>query len=246
MFAFIRRRLFLIRYHSAARPVTKWTRAMEAALVGSLALALPAALLMDRLVSRPVESLQLQGRLMAGEGGLVEAMILDPRVADLRWREGAPLGTFSIDLGSRAHGWPRITSWRHLPPTISIDLFSEPPRQGSLRVAEGEHERIIQAITAAVEGDQPRETLARFRRAEATAEWRPWSMITGALLLWVMIYFAAALLIQLLRFATFYVQERQRARAADFISRGLCPACGYDTRGTEFHARCPECGELVW
>jgi hypothetical protein len=246
MFAFLRRRLRFIRYHSATRTVTGWTRAMEWALVLSLVLAFPAAWMMDRLISRPADELALQGRLAAREGGQVEATILDDRGSNVSWRDGAPLGTFTIDLGSRAHGWPRITSVREQPPTISVDLFSDAPLQGSLRQAEGEDERIMQAIHVAVERGQPPEVIERFRVAQTSVEWNPWSFLAGALLLWVMLYFLAAAVIQSARFAALYARHRRQARAAEMASRGLCPSCGYETRGTEFRDRCPECGELVW
>ena len=73
--------------------------------------------------------------------------------------------------------------------------------------------------------------------------WPAW--FVNGLLWWVLLWFVFSLSIRLAEYFWVIAFSMRYARRVARRAQNLCANCGYDLRGLDFNARCPECGELV-
>jgi hypothetical protein len=238
----LRRRLRRIRYYSAHREETAWTRGADAALFITLGLALPMVLLCDAVAVRPFIVMEQPGALDRRDGGGVHA--------HLAAAEGVPawsrdtFGYFTLQLVVESRGWPMTTSTHTRPLRIEYDLFHEPERRFDL--GEANDEPLRQAIG---------EALGRGSHTQLLQSWRIESphrtnepllrWLFGAGLWWILLYIAAMFALGAARLGALLWQRQSAKRIKRLARAGCCIHCGYDLRGTEFSERCPECGELA-
>ncbi len=238
----LRRRLALIRYYSASREETPWTRAGDAMLFITLVLALPAVLLCDASVIRPSVALEQKGTLDRASAGHMDARLAEPE-RNPPWTERT-VGTFTLQLVEESRGWPLSTSIQTLPLRIEYDLLLEPKSRPDTGGIDDEPKR--DAIEAALVREDRQRLLLAMERNTPERKSEPllrWAL--GAGLWWVFLYIAGMCLLGLARLGAAVWQRQVDSRARRFARLGRCIHCGYDLRGTEFSERCPECGELA-
>lgn len=260
----VRQKLRLIRYYSAPRAHSNWTRAMDIALIASFFLAFPAAWMCDLLIVRKNIAITVGGQLFTQADGAIAALVLNPPKLGTGNVKGDIAGTFALSVEDWQHGWPLTTTVRRQPARLDIDLRREPqPRINAQLAAD---DPIRRAIAAELEKADLHEALAAWRTPEFTVapnaavgasapnsarepvqvrhQWTSMVMAWGVW--WLIFIFASFTTIQSLRLGALIVRARGLTRKAQLRAEGKCLACGYDMTGLEFNERCPECGELVW
>lgn len=243
----LRQEIRLIRYYSASRERTAWTRAAEGALVAALVMAVPATLLCEALIARTVLTDQVQGVIVRGDDDDDSFTALVQREPGTAWwPPGEPYGEFFIEVAQVHRGWPFTTSITHEPARLDLNVFAEQgmrkdaqlPAGAPLRMAieealvEGGRQEKVQATSPATPPAQPPH--------------RAWlGSIVGTAMWWMILTFISFIAIRLMQFATMVAQAQRATVIAKRLARGRCPSCGYDLRGLEFNERCPECGTFL-
>jgi hypothetical protein len=246
MFRWLTRRLHHIRYHSAPRPQTVWSKAADLALAATLVLAWPATWAADRVWGGPAPiTEEIPGRLGRELDGSLTAWLFDPD-HDTGWpADLTPHGEFKLVGTVQKRGWPLTTSMQWREPVLTLRVFSDPDSGGAARLEPGT--ALHDAIDAALSKSKHDLVLAQWRGDEEAfrqMNWRAWFF--SGMLWWLMLLAFALLLLGIARFGAALSRVRQLTRKYVRSSEGLCSHCGYDLRGLEFRDRCPECGELVW
>ena len=238
----LRKRLWLIGYYSATRERTVWSRWVERALFASIALAVPATLAMESLVTRSATAHRVAGRLLETEEGVLFAVLERGRAAGLA--EANHVGDWTLHIARTERGWPFPSLRKQEPPRLDLNRFDQPGIEIDARLAADDPVRV--AI---------REALARGDRADLAADWQAGSTaeqrrfwrgaVAGALAWWVSLSVASVIGIRLLALRSLFRRARRAEASAARASGGRCRGCDYDLRGLEFSERCPECGELL-
>jgi hypothetical protein len=130
-------------------------------------------------------------------------------------------------------------------PVLKLRIFSDPDSGGPVTLVRGT--AMHDAIGAALAKSRHTQLMAQWRgEAESPTEthWRAFAL--SAMLWWLMLLAFSLLLLGITRFGAALTRVRRLTRKYMRSSEGLCSHCGYDLRGLEFNARCPECGELVY
>ena len=256
MLRLIRRRLRLIRYYSAAREETAWTRAADISLVASLLLAPVAAWVADGAMVHPIDPITVSGVVLRegnahravvttvnGETTVTPVDVLDPA----RWAD------FRLESEGVIRGLPLRTSEFHDVPQVRL-VFRDPDRASQTLMPEGEVFEAIMAGTESAAGHR----LHEGRFAELMPVMQRWAeqreartSLTGAwignTMLWMVILFVVSSVgLIVVRFSVILFFSTRSAKRAMRIAEGRCPECDYDLRGLEFSERCPECGKLTW
>ncbi len=241
----IRERLRLIRYYSATRPYSRWSRTLDIALVVALLSAWPVTWLADRTIIAASAPVRVTGNLYEEPDGRIWAWRPPPPQppTDIRG-DAAFVGSFGIELRVEEYGWPFVTSRAARRLALNVELFEE---GRSLGVADLPPQSPVRLAIDRVLRDAGNHRLAGALWAgsavDVTGRARGW-VANG--LMWSVILAAAAwLLVTVLRFGSFLglVQAQKRAERRRRDDR--CGACGYRMRGNPFSERCPECGAQV-
>lgn len=246
----IRRKLRQIRYYSAPRQQSRWTRALDWSFLAALVLAIPLTWMSDRMVGRTRPVLSVSGQLVQWPDQSVQAILVSSAPPPPAWIEATPIGIFVMEVNDVHHGWPITTSVEREPARLDLHLRNEArPRPNAqlqardpIRIGIAEaltrdgHENLLAAWPAS---DDPASAALQRR-----SNWFAW--VLGAGVWWIMLTFGSAGAIRTARFLAALMQGTKQARQARFRSEGKCHVCGYDLTGLEFNERCPECGELVW
>ena len=240
----VRNKLRLIRYYSAPRRQTPWTKAMDVALFASLLLALPAAWLANFAVMRPSTAADINGQLFRRADSGIQAAVLS--VTDRRptLPDGKPIGNFQITVVREDHGWPLVTSDVRQPARMDMDILAETKARKNVKLDADDPLRVaieqsliaeeLNVAAAALRDDQP----------DVHNHWFTWAFSAG--LWWIMLAFGSWFAISLARFMWLVASGKLAARKAQLRAEGKCTACGYDMTGLDFNERCPECGSLIW
>ena len=245
----LRHKLRMIRYYSATRRVTVWTRALDLALIGSLPLALLAVWTSDIAVMRKTTPIDLTGLLVRADDGSTIVATMISSGGPGRAASGQPIGNFHFQIEDDLHGWPLTTSVQRRPARLDLDILQEPKPRQDVRLAGDDPLR--QAIAQALlEQNQNQALMAMNDLGDAHNQsrvHRNWlATMAAAALWWIMLVMASSVSISILRFGALIARGKITARRAQLRAQGRCITCGYDLRGVEFSERCPECGELVW
>ncbi len=239
----IRRQLQLIRYHSATRRHTAWTRALECALVLSLLLAIPAMLVFESAVVEQIDVSEIDGHIFGDPTGPCRAEVNEVR-GGMRWTPEQPCGEFIIKIVNVERGWPITTSWARRPAALDLNLYDESSKRRDAQLPEYSPLRI--AIEEALAEPDYDQYLTSWNDQQTPDVSRHWLGTLGSSVLWwVILTLALAALVELTRFFSLVVAANQADRMANRQAKGLCGACGYNMRGLEFNERCPECGQMV-
>ena len=240
----IRNELRLIRYYSADRPRSVWSRATNIAFAAALALTAPAVWLVDRAYVLRVSQLHITGRLYESADGTVWAGVVpDVGLRSPVGDDSVMSGMFQLAIGTEHHGWPFESSRRHSRAQLDLELLAprksqhdaDLPLDSPLRAAiesallEAGHDEAVDVW----QGELP----AVSRRLSA------W--LANGVVWYLLLSYTAWFGVFLSRFGWRVVQAGRHARQQQRQREGRCVACGYDLRASEFSERCPECGTLA-
>lgn len=221
---------------------------MDAAFIASFLLALPLTLLAD-FARREVRTTENHSGILArAPGGAVVAWLNDGQIGrgatGGRSDNDTIIGNFDLIVRDELRGWPLTTTIVRQPAGLDIDIIAETaPRLDTPRDAGDPHQ---QAIERTLELEERTEALQARRQggADVRRQWWAWFPAVGAW--WLMLFAAAAISIQALRFASLWLAGKRMERAERRRRENRCAACGYDLTGLEFSEKCPECGAEVW
>lgn len=245
MFRAIRRRIRMIRYYSASRPGTRWSRARDISLVVSIGLAVVAVYLANIAVTRSHARENIYGRVMTTAGGFTKVLLVDEEYRSTPWAGNVtPVSEFELKVIVEDRGWPVTTSRVIRAPQLDIkELAAANPK---VDVAYDENDATARAIVAALESDE-RSALAReWMKGQAQRTTLPLGWIFGITLWMIMLWIACMIAIVGLRLIVFSISAKKQIQGARHRAQGHCVHCGYDLHGLEFQERCPECGNLAW
>lgn len=249
----LRRRLALIHYYSAKPPRTKWSRWLGANLWVSLALAFPAALVLDAAVVREaVVGAVDDGQIWVEPARPGSAASESPLGARLvaggtrasTWSDARPYATFTVRMMERWRGWPASSRDEE-----KFALLKVAPLEG-LQARRSNAEE-LQAVAKALREAGRSELSARVLRdtdptARAPAPIRWGALIFNALVAWPIMAAAGCAGIGLAVLSDAFLRVRGARVRAERIRKGVCPVCRYDIRASTWTSQCPECGELLY
>lgn len=239
----IRRRLRLIRYYSAPRPDTVWTRATHLAVLLCLVLAVPSVWLADQMVIGPGQSPIIRGLIIYDDDGRTVGRITDRTQPGAAWAVAEPFGVFDIVLAHDEHGWPFATSRNLLPARVDLQGPADLQPRVNVQLPPGSPERT--AIETALMEAEMTEALRRLRMTEPALHPLILAWVAGAMCWWLLLSAVVVVLIQTARIVFAVLHGKRLQRHWIWKREGRCTECGYDLYGLEFSERCPECGALV-
>jgi hypothetical protein len=226
-----------------------WSRAIDIAFIASFVFALPAAFVADLAYVRPQTARTVSGVLVRAEDATIHGRLLEPQ--NSTGRTGAItsisehiVGNFTLSVDDHLRGWPLVTTVQRQPARLDIDILAEP--KARTNVAHDAHDPYQVAMESALRNDDRKEALAAWNLDQPETDRHFWAWFPAFGAWWLMMFFAAAFVIQCLRFASLWLTGQRLQREARFRASGNCMSCGYDMTGLEFNERCPECGEQVW
>lgn len=238
----LRHKLRMIRYYSAPRRETVWTRAEDWALVVALILSIPAAWVADRVAAEPRAAITTSGLLLGENEDELRGWV----ITDMNRRMEPPGRVFarwSLVVTDIYRGWPLTTSVHRQPATLNLDIVDEPsPRKNVVLPPDSPTRRII---AGALREEQMLETLEAWEMPVTKSRQHWWEWIAAWAWWWIGLTVTSWFGIRVIKLVTVRVQRLKKIRQLDLRAQGKCAACGYDLTGLEFNERCPECGTLV-
>lgn len=239
----VRNKLRMIRYYSARRQVTVWSRAFDTACIAAIVLALPIAWICNSVVQRQVAVMSITGHVHQLENKSYLAVIdfeTGRRTNDF----GKPEGNFKIEVIDQRRGWPFPTSIIRRPAKVDLDILSEVESRGLAAFDPADE------VHQAIDLELARAGLVDIRNAwqlqanQPQHSWRGWCA-SGAVWL-IMLVGASSILLGLARYSAQILGGKRSLKHRQLRAQGKCVGCGYDMTGLEFNERCPECGSLVY
>ncbi len=240
----IRDKLRLIRYYSADRPRSVWSRATNIAFAAALALAAPAVWLVDRAYVLRVSQQHITGRLYeSADGNVWAGVVPDVGVRSTAGDDSVMSGMFQLAVGTQHHGWPFESSRRHPRAQLGLDLFARGEPQADVDLPPDSPLRAAVELALLEAGHD--ETVALWQGELPAVSHRLSAWLANGVVWYLLLSYTAWLGISLSRFGWRVVQAGRHARQQQRLRQGRCVACGYDLRASEFSERCPECGTLA-
>ncbi len=240
----IRNKLRLIRYYSADRPRSVWSRATNIAFAAALAVTAPAVWLVDRAYVLRVSQLQITGRLYeSADGTLWAEAIPDVSLRSTAGDDSVMSGMFQLALGTEHHGWPFGSSRRHPRAQLSLDLFARGEPQADVDLPPDSPRRAAIELALLEAGHD--EAVALWQGGLPAVSHRLSAWLANGVVWYLLLSYTAWLGISFSRFGWRIAQAGRHTRQQQRQREGRCVACGYDLRASEFSERCPECGTLA-
>ena len=237
----IRHKLRLIRYYSAPRPLGRWQRRVDIAVVATVLLGWPAAWILDIACVSTAALGSAKGSLFRAPDGQLRAYLSPDNPFRLAGSDAVYYGDFEIQISAADHGWPFVTSRHPQQARLTVEVLS--PRR-SLRNADIKLDSPLRSAIESAVADAP-DTVT------AAALWSPQTLpavsrrrrawLANVLILSILLPFAAWTIVLVGRLGA-VVHSRARTRRRLRGREGQCDACGYDLRAHTLSLRCPECG----
>ncbi len=229
---------------------------MDVAFIASFMLSFPAAYLADHAAHEQRTSVEVTGILARTIEGRLDAWLMSGppgragQIGGTRGARTAPerndqiIGNFTLSVIEDLRGWPLVTTIERAPARLTLDILTDPaPRNNVQRDSDDPLQREIERCLH-VNGQD--EVIAAWLLQEPVRRWQWWAWFPAFGAWWMMMFAAAALAIQFLRFATLVMTSQRMKREHARRAENKCVECGYDMTGLEFNERCPECGAHVW
>lgn len=217
--------------------------------------ALPAMLLLEATVHRPVVRAEVNGGLVGPAGGPYAAGLLWDEERGIDWPDGRRQGLFQLRLEDRLDGWPLTTAISRGIVALDLDFYEETSRRRDVRPPADSP--VGEAIIAALDEpeaflDLPRPVRDVMRQWDRTGELpaqlgreRYWPGTLAALgTSWLGLSVLVVAGVGVSRYAWTIATQARDLRRDRMRRRGRCAECGFDLRGNVFTDRCPECGAL--
>lgn len=225
-------------YQSADRQRTKWTTRVDYSLVFTAVLAFLIILILQMIVIRPDSSKTLTFNVVENDE-TIEIVSEIPAEKSL-------FGTIHVLLSTAKAGWPLTTadvieqprvSWTFPEEFENISTYSQilTPLTDQMEVWPIVHSALMNAS----------DPLARASANGRVVKTRLliFSLMTG--IAWVLLWIASLPLLGLIGVGEGVAGGYQSVRRRKRRKANRCEGCGYDLKGLDFAASCPECGELL-
>ncbi len=209
-------------------------------MVASLVLAWPAAWLCNRLVTREVVAIEVDGWLVCEPDGTVSARLIDPSDRADAWLGEGLCGSFTIEVVDQRHGWPFLSSLHRLPARLALSAAGKNPPGGL-----PERRELSAAIEAALQAEGELETLGLWRNPGPQVSHHGRGWLADSLMWWLILSVASVMMVAAARVASVILAHERATRRLKRSAGGRCAECGYPLAGLEFSPRCPECGTLL-
>lgn len=233
----------LIRYYSATRKRTVWTKAIDIGLATSVFLSLPMTWVMDQLVLRDQPPVLVSGKVFEDDSGLVFATLSGEEVDVDIANSAAFRANFDFRIDMTRHGWPFVTSVSGLKPLLNMDVFAlgQGSRTTELEIDSPQRMAISRALINA--GYNNEVGIWDSTNSPAINNIATWA---ANVIIWTIILVVVSWIsVWITRFAYIFLSTGQFSKKQQREDMGLCAECGYDLRGNQFGERCPECGVLT-
>jgi hypothetical protein len=249
MLRWMRRRLRLIRYYSASRHETVWTRLADASLIASLVLAWPAAWYCDRAFHATESAYALVGLVeRIGEGEYI-AHLLERRdeLAEHAVSMEDLWGRFHVIVNREKRGMPLVTTEVTHPPSVTLEPAGG-AGQPQTRADLPDDSPLVEAVLSALRRSESAEAAAvldlwSLQQSHGSPVYRGW--FGNVALWWIALFVGFGVALLVVRVVALFTLQNRAARRAAYRAEGRCATCGYDIRGIEFSERCPECGSVL-
>jgi hypothetical protein len=247
MLRWVRRRLNEIRYYSASREHTAWTRAADASLIFAFLVAFPITWVLNGQVERVDLLHAVTGVIQRTTDGALTVYVAreDAPASDFGIPAAELHGYFTMRVDEMDMGFPLVTSRLIRQPIVEVRRYPRVQAVAEVDLSPGAPMR--EAIEAALERTDTtaaREALALWRDGAARTETILTAWIGSSLIWCLLVFVALSMAITIARLFTVVFGRHRAAARAMAHAQGLCPHCRYDLRGLEFSERCPECGNL--
>jgi len=243
MLRIARNKLRMIRYYSAKRQVTVWSRAFDIACISSLLLAVPITWICNSVVHNQVAITTVTGHVHQLEDKTHIAMI-DFEAGRNTNNFGKPEGNFKIEVIDQRRGWPFATSITRSPAKLDLDILDEPkPRSlAPFNAADPIHVAIDAELIHTERQDVHDAWHMTANRAQHS--WKGWAASSAVWL--IALVGASSIALGFAKYAAQILGGKRSLKDRQLRAEGKCVGCGYDMTGLEFNERCPECGSLVY
>ncbi|MBG84557.1 MAG: hypothetical protein CMJ40_08430 [Phycisphaerae bacterium] len=225
-------------YQSADRRRTKWTTRVDYSLVLTAIVAFLIILVLQMTVERPNTSMTLT----------FDAVMEDDRIVLFKSDSSrdARSGTVHVLLETSKAGWPFTTA----------DVIRDPRISWSFSKDIEEIDRPTQTLTPLVDSmelaspvrralEESTQPLANESARGRVVNTRLFIFSLMACITWVLLWITCLPLLGLIGVGEGVAGGYRSLQRRKRRKMNRCQRCGYDLKGLDFAASCPECGELL-
>ena len=243
MFAWALKHIRLIRYYSATRKRTVWTKAIDIGLAASVFLSLPMTWVMDQMVMRAQPPVLVSGKVFEDESGSIFATLSGDEIDVDFLSHAAFRANFDFRIDMTRRGWPFVTSEYGLKPLLNMDVFAlgQGSRPTDLEIDSLQRMVISRALINAGYNKEA----GIWDSTNSHADNNPATWAANTIIWTIILAIASWISVWVTRFIYIFLSTGKFSRKLDRQESGLCTECGYDLRGNQFGERCPECGVLT-